>query len=207
MALYGGSAPESKQAAIRLGSSWHNMPGQVLIAGTCLLVAQCVAAEAHAQTGKIADGSRVVQKSAKLMLQGGEGAVTHGDDVTIYRVVSADGDWLRLKSESGIAEGWVDADDVIPVQDAARFFTARIANDTRDPFLYAARASSVRIRASLTLPCAILTRRSSSIPSAPGSTSSARVWTAKKDYARAAHDYDELILRWPESVVAYSKPR
>ncbi len=166
MALYGGSAPQANHAVFRLGRSWYKMPARVLMAVICLLVSQCVAADAHAQTGKIADGSRVVQKSGQLMLHGGDRRFSHSDEVPLYRVVSADGPRLWLKSESGAVEGWVDADDVIPFEDAVAFFTARIANDPRDPFLYAAQRSSVMIRASSTLPCEILTRQSSSIPSA-----------------------------------------
>jgi tetratricopeptide (TPR) repeat protein len=204
MALCRGSTRESKQAAVRRANSRIGMPFRVVFAVSCLSIAHFIPADAHAQPDTIAVGGRVARKSGDLMLQVGNSWFSPGEDVLIYRVVSAEGRWLWLQSERGLVEGWADADDVIPVPLAEGFFTARIAKDARDPFLFAARGHIRRDKGDLD---GALRDYNRAIQLNSERLwfyfERAALWSAKKEYARARADYDEVIVRRPESVDAY----
>ena len=126
---------------------------------------------------------------------------SRNDGIAIYRIVNADGTLVCLRSESGPLEGWVDAEDVIPVNEAPDFFTAAIVKEPRDPFLYAARAYIRHDEGKLDLALIDYNRAIQ--------LNGERVWfylerarlqSARKEYARARADYDEVLVRRPRSV-------
>lgn len=115
---------------------------RAITAVSCLVAAVSFPPDAAGQPARDMVGKRVVQKSSELTFRLGKTRFSPSENVRIYRVVSAEGLWLWLKSESGTMEGWANADDVIPVDGSVEFFTARIAKDPRDPFPYAAHLHS-----------------------------------------------------------------
>ncbi len=70
-------------------------------------------------------GKRVVTKYT-APLKRDNGAVAEDDWFRVYTVEKVDGDRLRLSGE-GIS-GWVDADDVVPLDRAVAFYTREIRN-------------------------------------------------------------------------------
>ena len=176
-----------------------------MIAAASLLLDRTVPATVCAQKDDNWIGKRVMQRSSTLTLRNGNRVFDSAETLPFYRAERTAGRSLWLKAERGTVEGWAKSDDVIPLDEAADFFTARIGKDPRDPFLFAARARVRQDRSELDL---ALRDYSKAIELNPDLTwlyfERGRLWEEKKQFAKARADYDVVIERQPEHAVAYS---
>ena len=77
-------------------------------------------------------GKRVVPKSSQVGRFTGGSTVGRETPILIYRVESAEADLLRLKAEGGGQNGWAKVEEVVLVDQAIEFFTARIRDNPKD---------------------------------------------------------------------------
>jgi len=168
-----------------------------------LLVATAKTEGAQPTTTNSWVGRSVVPKARKLTLKDTRNGSEHAGPGAIYHVTQANGKSLLL-STTGVA-GWAQIDQVVPVEQAASYFTARIQASPSDSFNYTMRAIvALHQNADLDRSLADLNE---AIRLAPRDVDTrltrAEVWRAKGNPAKAIDEYSEVIRNDPQVVPAY----
>ena len=150
-------------------------------------------------------GKAVVQKANPLVLRREGGIVENPQNrVPIYHVVAVNGPWIWLRA-SGL-EGWADASEVVPVDQAIPYYTERIRVSPENPFNYSMRAMiRLEVRKEYDLALADyneairLDQNSAHVYNNRG-----LIYLAKKDFDRAIADYDRALRLDPKYVLVHN---
>ncbi len=117
-----------------------------------------------------------------------------------FRVQDVNGGWLLV---SGNVDGWIRADDVIPVERATAYFTEQIEHAPADPHNYYFRAGVLQMQHQYDKSLADYDEAIRLDPSEPAYyTECAVCLIAMKDYARAADELTSVIKRQPGNKTA-----
>jgi tetratricopeptide (TPR) repeat protein len=174
----------------------------LLFAFTAFAFAGTVRAEEKSWVGK-----KVMQKSRedldlRIVDKNDQWQVVGKWKDAISTVQKEDGHWIKVRS--GGVEGWVDKADVVPLEDAAAFFTERIRADPNDAQSYQMRAIVWEEKREYDL---ALKDYNEGIRLAPGDADSwinrAVLWDLKKEYDRSIKDLNEALRLNPKSSFAY----
>jgi tetratricopeptide (TPR) repeat protein len=161
----------------------------------------------HAQAGQGWIGKRVVQKSSNFALRNDNRSVVRmGTDLHFFRVERMDrvAQRLWLKAEGKGTGGWAPISQLVPVDQAIEFFTARIQARPTDTYSYGMRAALWRDRNELDRALSDLNELIRLSPkSAAGYISRGAIWEIKGDYDKAIADYNAAIRVDPRSTIAY----
>ncbi len=169
--------------------------------GLLLVVADSSTAQLATSDGWV--GRSVMPKARKFPLKDPKNGSEHSGPAAIYHVTQANGKSL-LVTTAGVA-GWTQTDQVVPVEQAALYFTARIKANPTESFNYTMRAIVFLYQnADLDRSLADLNE---AIRLAPRDVETrltrAEVWRAKGDAAKAISEYSEVIRHDPQVVPAY----
>jgi tetratricopeptide (TPR) repeat protein len=175
--------------------------GAALALGLLLVAAQPSTAQTTTSNGWV--GRSVVPKARKIPLKDPKNGSERSGPAAIYHVTQAHGNSLLLAA-AGVA-GWARIDQVVPVEQAAQYFTARIRSNPGESFNYTMRALvSFHQNADLDRSLADLNE---AIRLAPRDVDThltrAEVWRAKGDPAKAIDEYSEVIRHDPQVLPAY----
>jgi tetratricopeptide (TPR) repeat protein len=148
-------------------------------------------------------GRTVVPKARKLPLKDPKNGTEHSGPAAIYHVTKTNGNSLLLAT-TGVA-GWAQVDQVVPVEQAASYFTTRIQANPRESFNYTMRALvSLHQNTDVERSLADLNE---AIRLAPRDVDTrltrAEVWRVKGDAAKAIDEYSEVIRNDPQVLPAY----
>ena len=78
-------------------------------------------------------GKLVIQKDRDFALKVGSKVVGRGDRMEVYRVEQLQGPWLWVKSDQSKLQGWVQADEVVPLDQAVVVLHWRDPRESRRP--------------------------------------------------------------------------
>jgi tetratricopeptide (TPR) repeat protein len=181
------------------------------IAGLGLSLTMASQTALWAQKQQSLVGRRVVAKypGFKLTL---EHKVVRHDEWAVYRVKEAAGQRLMLEIPGRGLRGWALAKDVIPVENAIKFYTAYIRSNPEDPYGYVFRGTfGWREANDLELALrdfgeAIRLMRSRSAPPAVlswGLSNRGCILIQKKEFEKSLLDFDEAIRVAPNDVQPY----
>ena len=110
--------------------------------------------------------------------------------------------WIRVRQRD--VSGWFPKDDAVPLEDAVRYFSARIRRNARDVDAYARRAEAWKDKGEHEV---ALQDYHQVIRLQPEQKAwyinRGNVWLAKKDYDRAIADYSEVIRLDPNDFLAF----
>ena len=124
----------------------------------------------------------------------------------VYKVEGVEGDRLRVVSEAGDARGWISAAEAIPIERGVAYYSARIAAESTDAYLFVNR-SAVRV-ATGDLEGA-LADDAEAIRLDPRCAlayhNRGYTWARKGDLDRALADFTRAILIDPKYTKAYNK--
>jgi tetratricopeptide (TPR) repeat protein len=150
-------------------------------------------------------GKRVVAKAAKLILRiDGEPDEIDARVLLIYRVEQVDEQSLLLKSLSDRKNGWVSADDVIPIDQAADYFSQSIRLHPNDPFPHAMLALVLEDKQEHEQAIRYFSEALRLDPkSAAAFSGRGTAWSAKGELDKAIADYDVAINLEPKNPVAF----
>ncbi len=107
-------------------------------------IAAGIAASGDASVVGLETGSEVVPASPGLRLRTGDREISPAPGAAL-KIEQIQGGRLLVELPDGRSRGWVDADQVIPVDRALEHFDRAITENSRDAWLYASRAS-LRVR-------------------------------------------------------------
>jgi tetratricopeptide (TPR) repeat protein len=172
-----------------------------LALGVLLAATETKSAQPTTSSGWV--GRSVVPKVRKIPLKDPKNGSERSGPAAIYHVTETNGQSLLL-STAGVA-GWAQIDQVIPVEQAASYFTARIKANPGESFNYTMRAIvSLYQNADLDRSLADLNEAIRLAPrDADTRLTRALVWRAKGDPAKAIDEYSEVIRHDPQVVPAY----
>ena len=172
---------------------------------TLAVVMSLPAAPARSMAASPWIGRSVVQKVNPLVLRREGGSVENPQNrLPIYHVVGVNGPWLWLRAPG--LEGWADATEVVPVEQAVDYYTEHIRVSPENSFYYGMRAM-IRLQMSKEYDLALadytqairLDKTSAHVYNNRG-----LIYVAKKDYERAIADYDLAIQLDPKYVLAHN---
>ena len=114
----------------------------LIVVSAAAIVLSLACSSPRAGTDESWVGRRVVPKMSNITdLQGQRATVHRNDPALIYRVERVDGPRLWVKAEGENSQVWFLAAEVVPVEQAAEFFTARIRANPNDAFAFLVRAT------------------------------------------------------------------
>jgi tetratricopeptide (TPR) repeat protein len=118
-----------------------------------------------------------------------------------YRVLVEKDGWIKIHDKGH--EGWIARTDVVPVEEAAAFFTKKIEENPKDVNAYYARAAVRQTKGDLDGALADMTETIRLRPNlAENFVNRGQVWAAKKDDSQAIKDFDEALRINPRHVIA-----
>jgi tetratricopeptide (TPR) repeat protein len=171
-----------------------------------LLPARCPA-QAPADGGWV--GKRVITQYGTVLVDDRPGGKVDDEgrdrcDFRIYRVASVNGPRLWLKDEHSSAEGWAEADRVIPLDQAIAYLTDMIRANPAQPAIYNWRGFVWRERGRLDAAIADFTEGIRLDPKEPMYRQNRGIaWSDKREYVQAIADFTEAIRLDPRYVSAY----
>ncbi len=149
-------------------------------------------------------GKRVVAKTPHFALDSDRRTGGAVGQVDCYRVDQVDGARLRLTSEFTGRSGWVPADQVVPLEQAAAFFSEYIRANPRDKGGYLRRAHVRMLEKDLS---SALTDLDEAIRLAPNEaalfSNRGVLWSLRGDEDKAIADLSEAIHLDPRNPVNY----
>jgi tetratricopeptide (TPR) repeat protein len=162
----------------------------------------------HVETAEDASlvGKRIVAKRIDIPVQvrgpDGQDHMAHGLIEAISTVEADDGSRVRV-TQAGMT-AWLSKEDVVPLDQAMRYFTARIAENSKDAYCYATRALLFEDRRDYD---SALADHAKAIELEPASAmcrfNRGRTYHLTQKFARAAEDYGEAIRLEPRHAGAY----
>jgi tetratricopeptide (TPR) repeat protein len=158
-----------------------------------------------AQDGDAWIGKRVVPRQRGLTLRDNDEAVEpKARTLDIYRVKRVDGPLLWLKAEIARTSGWAAATDVVPVEQAAAFFTAQILTHPRDAFAYSSRGFIHFEKNELELAIGDYNEALRLYPKdSAACCGRGNAWLRKKQYDKAVADFDLALGLDAKNTIAF----
>jgi tetratricopeptide (TPR) repeat protein len=151
-------------------------------------------------------GKRVMQRYPGLQLRTEDRVVDATPSGPIYRVEEIDGARLRVRGEGRGLNGWVEAHQVIPLEQAIEFFTGQIRSHPTDPHGYVMRATALRVHKHAL--DAAVRDFNEAVRLAPMNPSvyihRGFAFEEAKDYESAIADFNEAIRLEPTNATAYA---
>jgi tetratricopeptide (TPR) repeat protein len=121
----------------------------------------------------------------------------------VYRVEEEQGNFIRVR-ENGVS-GWFSKDDAVLLEDAIRYFTARIREDEKDAYAYSHRGWAWKERGEFDIALKDYNEAIRLEPEeADWFNNRGVIWDDKKEYDKAIADYDEAIRLNPKYALAFN---
>ncbi len=160
------------------------------------------AGKAEASPGKLRVGQRVVTKYS-VPLKGDGGVVDEGNTFRVYTVEKVDGEKITISGDG--VRGWVDADDVVPLDRAVEFCTGEIREAPENATAHLMRAY---VRAELGDRARALEDFNAAVKLEPKEPAYLRgrglFYQEAKEYPKAIADFTEVIRLDPKNAMAFA---